>query len=552
MNSVSISSSRISKAKGAIITRTAWHNNKNCRNASSSSSTLNSAAGRRRLFSTTTPTLSEEHTADAASTSRTRKIPVSWLDLRGSGLSILERLLLEECLLRHDPESRNWIVVGHHDAHQHRYLRQTSTPPYIHRARQEHDAGNVENQDDDDTYGSGTSRNAYYNPSTAIVLGIGGKPELLLNIDAVQRDGVVCYKRFSGGGTVVVDADCIWTTLIFQQSNTGKDEHSHHNHHQQHHEDSSSSPLTLPPSPPPSPQDQQQQPSAAPPSSLFPQPYPRDIMEWTSRFIFKPLFDRLQQQPQHQPQHQQQRIQQAARDHNGNQDVLFKPTLIMDTKSCGAVDNAGRVVGIPVPTSTDASRSSSRTNHDHSNDDYTFALRENDYVLGNYKMGGNAQSIVQHGRWLHHTSFLWDYDEHNMQNYLLLPKKRPAYRVDRSHDKFLVKLKDVYSSCTKNDFYKHFWQALVQQQQQPYRQEIDSKQVDDDSSRRSNRSSIFQVEKVSLSQAMAVVDKQGGMQTWFEGKGKASRTRVLMELPTTLATSLTTESSAPTTMTATK
>jgi len=36
-------------------------------------------------------------------------------------------------------------------------------------------------------------------------------------------------------------------------------------------------------------------------------------------------------------------------------------------------------------------------------------LRENDYVLGPRKMGGNAQSIIKN-RWVHHTSFLWDFD----------------------------------------------------------------------------------------------------------------------------------------------
>ena len=43
-----------------------------------------------------------------------------------------------------------------------------------------------------------------------------------------------------------------------------------------------------------------------------------------------------------------------------------------------------------------------------------FSLRENDYVLGAHKIGGNAQSIVK-GRWVHHTSFLWDFDPAKMR-----------------------------------------------------------------------------------------------------------------------------------------
>ena len=79
-----------------------------------------------------------------------------------------------------------------------------------------------------------------------------------------------------------------------------------------------------------------------------------------------------------------------------------------------------------------------------------FSLKEDDYVLtlGNSgetrKMGGNAQAITGKQGWLHHTSFLWDYEDVNMERYLKLPEKRPDYRVDRSHKDFLVKLKEHY------------------------------------------------------------------------------------------------------------
>ena len=38
-----------------------------------------------------------------------------------------------------------------------------------------------------------------------ILTGIGGKPEELLNLDLVRRDAPLLVKRFSGGGTVVID-----------------------------------------------------------------------------------------------------------------------------------------------------------------------------------------------------------------------------------------------------------------------------------------------------------------------------------------------------------
>mmetsp|Transcript_38755 Transcript_38755/g.90082 ORF Transcript_38755/g.90082 Transcript_38755/m.90082 type:complete len:131 (+) Transcript_38755:363-755(+) len=44
-------------------------------------------------------------------------------------------------------------------------------------------------------------------------------------------------------------------------------------------------------------------------------------------------------------------------------------------------------------------------------------------VLGERKMGGNAQSITGTS-WIHHTRFLWDFDYESME-YLTLPQKRP-------------------------------------------------------------------------------------------------------------------------------
>ena len=45
-------------------------------------------------------------------------------------------------------------------------------------------------------------------------------------------------------------------------------------------------------------------------------------------------------------------------------------------------------------------------------------------------------------RWLHHTSFLWDFRE-EMMRYLKHPAKTPAYRVGRAHLDFLAPLSGV-------------------------------------------------------------------------------------------------------------
>lgn len=78
---------------------------------------------------------------------------------------------------------------------------------------------------------------------------------------------------------------------------------------------------------------------------------------------------------------------------------------------------------------------------------------ENDYAIGDRKFGGNAQYLCK-GRWLHHSSLLWDYQPERM-NCLLFPQKTPKYRQNRSHDDFLCRLSEVHP-CRKE-----FLQQLV-------------------------------------------------------------------------------------------
>lgn len=86
-----------------------------------------------------------------------------------------------------------------------------------------------------------------------------------------------------------------------------------------------------------------------------------------------------------------------------------------------------------------------------------FALRENDYAIHQRKCGGNAQYLRKE-RWLHHTTFLWDYDE-KMMDYLLHPKKTPAYRQGRSHRDFICRLSEYQTD--KNQLISGFKKALA-------------------------------------------------------------------------------------------
>lgn len=347
---------------------------------------------RRRRLSARCFSLSDDNSS--------RIIPFRWLDLRGSGLSVLERLVLEECLLRHDES--NWLIVGTHSANPHRYLK-TPIPDYMKESE---------------------------NPNSAIVLGIGGKPNDLLNTDLVRQEGCLAIKRFSGGGTVVLDHNSIWTTIIGRKSRI--------------------------------------------PIEAF----PNAIMEWSAKEIFGPAFDRLRQS------------QMALGPTTSSSSSKKRPTLVMDNKSCGAAENSGKVVQLE--------RLSNMTMKAQDETVPQFSLRENDYVLGERKMGGNAQAIVKDG-WLHHTSFLWDFDEENMA-YLKLPGKRPEYRLDRSHRDFLVKLSEAYSSLSMGDFQKALFESLTER---------------------------FEVKPASAMDARALVDAQGGLQHWFDSH---SRTKILHEI----------------------
>jgi lipoate---protein ligase len=179
---------------------------------------------------------------------------------------ILKQLQLEEALLRTSNE--NWCLINH------------GSPP-------------------------------------AIVMGISGKPEELIHLDKLNATRIPLIKRFSGGGTVVVDEKTLFVTLIVGQE-------------------------TLPGI----------------------KREPKAIMGWTET-LYAPFFK-----------------------------------------------------------------------------DLPFQLIENDYALGEKKFGGNAQ-YIQKERWLHHSSFLWDYQKERME-LLKLPQRRPNYRGKRPHSDFLTSLSKYF------------------------------------------------------------------------------------------------------------
>jgi len=248
---------------------------------------------------------------------------VSWLDLRGTGLSAIERLAIEELLLRHDPWLRCWAIIGVHEPTENRILNNINLPAYY--------APTAHQNSDEDTFGHVYEER---NTSCAIVMGIGGKAERLIDIVSARKDGVLIIKRFSGGGTVVVDHSSLWTTFIGR-------------------------------------------------NDILPHvaPFPREIMQWSADTIFGPAFDRWNEAIQ-QPVH-----------NNMEKESNKRQTLMVHGKSCGLCGGDNESIAIP-STDISASLRQSRTTSTLP----TFRLKENDYILdslhGERKIGGNAQAIV--------------------------------------------------------------------------------------------------------------------------------------------------------------
>jgi lipoate-protein ligase A len=98
-------------------------------------------------------------------------------------VGIKDQLRLEEALLRHD--TRNWCLLKDGEP-----------------------AGDM--------------------ARPTIVLGIGGKAAKLVELERVNQDRVPLVRRFSGGGTVIVDHDSLFITFIMntvseRKKRTGKD-----------------------------------------------------------------------------------------------------------------------------------------------------------------------------------------------------------------------------------------------------------------------------------------------------------------------------------------
>ena len=144
-----------------------------------------------------------------------RKRPALSLLRLGRGVGIREQLWLEEALLRHD--KRNWWVVegwggsmgvdwGPDRSIVHCFVRivhlvdspSTSNPPP------------VLLKSTRCILKDGEAPGA----RPTIVLGIGGKADKLVHLDRTARDGVPLLRRFSGGGTVIVDEDSLFVTFI--------------------------------------------------------------------------------------------------------------------------------------------------------------------------------------------------------------------------------------------------------------------------------------------------------------------------------------------------
>lgn len=133
------------------------------------------------------------------------KPPLWVVDLRASGWSLLERLCVEEFLS--PKRDVSWLIIGMHEATQHRHLKiKQAAPDYVRKSILE---------SDDLVMGDGT-----YNASCAVIAQKRKEPDpyLGLNISNMERDGVLMLEPPSTtafvGGPVILNHASMLTTLL--------------------------------------------------------------------------------------------------------------------------------------------------------------------------------------------------------------------------------------------------------------------------------------------------------------------------------------------------
>jgi len=87
----------------------------------------------------------------------------------------MRRLALDEALFR-DPLKRSWLVV-----------------PELGASARSNDGGTEDN---------------------VVVMGLSGKLDELVHVERARADSVAVLRRFSGGGTVVLNAGSLWFTIV--------------------------------------------------------------------------------------------------------------------------------------------------------------------------------------------------------------------------------------------------------------------------------------------------------------------------------------------------
>jgi lipoate-protein ligase A len=87
-----------------------------------------------------------------------------------------------------------------------------------------------------------------------------------------------------------------------------------------------------------------------------------------------------------------------------------------------------------------------------------------DLAVENRKVSGNSQRRMR-THLLHHGALLYDFDLSQLQRYLHLPRRQPAYRAERGHEDFVVNLeltgKEIVARLRKA------WEAEVKLQHWP-------------------------------------------------------------------------------------